>query len=389
MGSLLREAPAFRALWLSRAVSQVGDGVSRVALVLLVADRGSSAVALVLLAATLPRLLGPLVGAVVDRADPRRLLRTCELTAGAAVLTVAVVCPPTSVLLALVAVAAAAATCTGTAGRSALPALVAQERIGEATAWLGTALNLQVLLGGAAAGALVVALGVRAALLVDAATFAAAVVLLRGLPRLPPPPGPHPPLLADTAAGLRYARRDPAVRALAVGALALVAFLSLGNVALVFLVRDTLGAPGAAIGAAQTVYGVGMVSGSSALLRLSRGNPVRWLLVGAFAGAAGTAATGLAPALAVALAGQLVAGAGNAVDVVASDTLVQRVVPRAMLGRVFGLVATCAQLGAALAYGAGGVLLAATSPRTVYLIAGTGSLAALPLFRPAVRAASR
>ena len=60
MGSLLREAPAFRALWSSRAVSQVGDGVSRVALVLLVADRGPGAVGWVLLAATLPRLLGPL-----------------------------------------------------------------------------------------------------------------------------------------------------------------------------------------------------------------------------------------------------------------------------------------------------------------------------------------
>ncbi len=257
MGSLLREAPAFRALWSSRAVSQVGDGVSRVALVLLVADRGPSAVGLVLLAATLPRLLGPLAGAVVDRADPRRLLRTSELTAGAAIVTIALARPATPLLLVLVAIAAAAATCTSTAGRSALPTLVPQERVGEATAWLGTALNLQVLLGGAAGGALVDSLGVRAALLADAGTFAASVLLLRGLPRLPPAPGERARLLADTAAGLRYARRDPAVCALALGTLALVTFLSLGNVALVFLVHDTLGAPGAAIGAAQTIYGMG------------------------------------------------------------------------------------------------------------------------------------
>jgi len=387
MGSLLREAPAFRALWSSRAVSQVGDGVSRVALVLLVADRGPGAVGWVLLAATLPRLLGPLAGAVVDRADPRRLLRASELTAGAAIVTIALARPATPLLLVLVAIAAAAATCTSTAGRSALPTLVPQERVGEATAWLGTALNLQVLLGGAAGGALVAGLGVRAALLVDAGTFAASVLLLRGLPRLPPAPSERARLLADTAAGLRYARRDPAVRALALGTLALVTFLSLGNVALVFLVHDTLGAPGAAIGAAQTIYGIGMITGSLALLGRRRGHPVRWLLLGAFAGAAGTATTGLAPALALALAGQLVAGAGNAIDVVASDILVQRVVPRELLGRVFGLIGTCAQLGAALAYSAGGPLLTATSPRTVYLIAGAGSLAALPLLAPALRAA--
>jgi MFS family permease len=388
MGSLLREAPAFRALWSSRAVSQVGDGVSRVALVLLVADRGPSAVGLALLAATLPRLLGPLAGAVVDRADPRRLLRTSELTAGAAIVTIALARPATPLLLVLVAIAAAAAaTCTSTAGRSALPTLVPRERVGEATAWLGTALNLQVLLGGAAGGALVAGLGVRAALLVDAGTFAASVLLLRNLPRLPPAPGERARLLADTAAGLRFGRRDPAVRALALGTLALVTFLSLGNVALVFLVRDTLGAPGAAIGAAQTIYGIGMVTGSLAMLGRGRGHPGRWLLLGAFAGAVGTATTGLAPALALALAGQLLAGAGNAIDVVASDILVQHVVPRELLGRVFGLIGTCAQLGAALAYSAGGPLLTATSPRTVYLIAGAGSLAALPLLAPALRAA--
>jgi len=322
----------------------------------------------------------------VDRADPRRLLRASELTAGAAIVTIALARPATPLLLVLVAIAAAA-TCTSTAGRSALPTLVPQERVGEATAWLGTALNLQVLLGGAAGGALVAGLGVRAALLVDAGTFAASVLLLRGLPRLPPAPSERARLLADTAAGLRYARRDPAVRALALGTLALVTFLSLGNVALVFLVHDTLGAPGAAIGAAQTIYGIGMITGSLALLGRRRGHPVRWLLLGAFAGAAGTATTGLAPALALALAGQLVAGAGNAIDVVASDILVQRVVPRDLLGRVFGLIGTCAQLGAALAYSAGGPLLTATSPRTVYLIAGAGSLAALPLLAPALRAA--
>jgi len=213
------------------------------------------------------------------------------------------------------------------------------------------------------------------------------VLLLRGLPRLPPAPGERARLLADTAAGLRYARRDPAVRALALGTLALVTFLSLGNVALVFLVHDTLGAPGAAIGAAQTIYGIGMITGSLAMLGRGRGHPGRWLLLGAFAGAVGTATTGLAPALALALAGQLLAGAGNAIDVVASDLLVQRVVPRELLGRVFGLIGTCAQLGAALAYSAGGPLLTATSPRTVYLIAGAGSLAALPLLAPALRAA--
>lgn len=389
MASLLRTSPAFRALWASRAVSQVGDGISRVALVLLVVGRGPGAVALVLLAGTLPRLLGPLAGALVDRADPRRLLQICELIAGASILIIAITQPATPVLLAFVAVAAAAATCTGTAGRSAVPVLVPAERVNEATAWLGTALNLQVLLGGAAGGALVAVAGVQTALLIGGGTFGLAVLLLRGLPRLPPPLGVRARLLADTAAGLGYARRDPTVRALALGTVVLVAFFALGNVALVFLIRDSLGAPAATLGAAQTVYGLGMLAGSLSLVRRGGSSPVAWLLVGAFAGAAGAVGTGLAPNLGVVLACQMLAGAGNAVDVVASDMLVLRMVPRAMLGRVFGLVGTCSQVGAALAFAVGGPLLAATSPRTVYLIAGLGSLLALPLLAPALRAARR
>jgi len=51
-----------------------------------------------------------------------------------AIVTIALARPATPLLLVLVAIAAAAATCTSTAGRSALPTLVPQERVGEATA---------------------------------------------------------------------------------------------------------------------------------------------------------------------------------------------------------------------------------------------------------------
>jgi hypothetical protein len=50
---LLRAAPAFRYLWLSRSISATGTGVSRVALVLLVAPSGPGLVSVVLLATAL------------------------------------------------------------------------------------------------------------------------------------------------------------------------------------------------------------------------------------------------------------------------------------------------------------------------------------------------
>jgi MFS family permease len=80
------------------------------------------------------------------------------------------------------------------------------------------------------------------------------------------------------------------------------------------------------------------------------------------------------PLLAVAVAAQVVNGFGNGLENAGIDTLIQREVPRRLLGRVFGTVYGGAFLAAAIAYGAGGLLLDVTSPRTVFAIAGTGVL---------------
>ena len=50
--------------------------------------------------------------------------------------------------------------------------------------------------------------------------------------------------------------------------------------------------------------------------------------------------TGLAPGVAAVAATQALAGTGNAAEVVATDTIVQRVVPRPLPGRGFGAMAT-------------------------------------------------
>ena len=69
-------------------------------------------------------------------------------------------------------------------------------------------------------------------------------------------------------------------------------------------------------------------------------------------------------------------------------TLIQQAVPREMLGRVFGLVATAAFGGSTLAYAAGGPLLDLTSPRSVFLMAGAGILAVTAFLWFALRGAA-
>jgi MFS family permease len=389
-GGLLRRAPAFRGLWLARAVSYTGDGISQVAIVVFASASGPAAVGLALLANTAPRLLGPLAGALADRVERRRLMTACQLAQGLVMAVLAALPAALPTLLALSAVAGLLATVFGPAARSATPRLVDQQDLGRANAMLGTALNLQVVLGPALGGLLVAHGGPRTAFAVDAVSFAVSAALLWRLPRLRADRRGQrsPGLLADTLTGLAYIARTPGPRALVLGLLLLVSFAAVDNVALVFLVRDTLGGDVRDYGAVQAAYGLGMLAASVTVTRaFARRSPLALLAAGIVATGAGTLLTGLAPAAGMAAAWQALAGSGNAVENIANDTAVQQLVPRHLLGRVFGATGTAAQAGSAVAYAAGGPLLAATSPRAVFAIAAAGVFSTLLVLLPLLRRA--
>jgi MFS family permease len=374
----LRTSPAFRRLWLARTVSHVGDGVALVALVLLVrrTEGTGAAVGALLLASSVPRFLGPLAGVVADRVEQRALMVACDVGNAAIVGAIAAFRPVFGVLLALVAASAVLDTLFTPAGRSSVPSLVEESQLLQANAWMGTSLNLQVALGSLLGGALVAAVGERGALVVDAVSFALSAALLVGLPALRPEPSGAPGgFLAVGREGLAYAWRTRVVRTFLLVLFLGVAFAAVDNVALVFLVRDTLRGGPLAFGLVAGAYGVGMIGASAGLSIRRTTMAVTTLLIAAWlASGIGTLATGLAPAIAVAAAAQAVAGLGNGIENIAADTLIQRTVPRPMLGRVFGLVQTAAFGGSTLAYAAGGFLLDLTSSRTVFLVGGGGIL---------------
>jgi MFS family permease len=93
-------------------------------------------------------------------------------------------------------------------------------------------------------------------------------------------------------------------------------------------------------------------------------------------GALALAGTGLAPSFALALGVLAVAGASNGVDNVATDTILQKRVEEAFLGRVFAVRFLTYSVGEALAYPLGGLIVDAVGPRPTYLIAGAVTAAA-------------
>lgn len=375
---LLRREPRFARLWAAKAVSRIGDGAALVALIVYVQQSQGKGVTVsaLLLAYTLPILLGPIAGALADRVDQRRLMIGAE--AGQALLygTIAAALPPFPVLLALVAAASVLRTLSTPAGRSAVPTLVSSRDLVRANSWMGMTLTLQGTLGPAFGGFLVAVAGIRGALLGNALTFVISAALLAALPALPPEPTdePKPSLLRGTREGLVYTLRHPVARALAVGLGFGVMFAAVDDVALIFLARDELGAGALGYGVLASAYGVGLALGSLALMRGRTGRAEASFVFGLFLTGAGGLLTGLAPVFWLAALTQAVAGTGNGLDVVATDTLVQRSVPRSHRGRVFGVVSAATLIGAAVARGFGGVLLDLTSARATFIIGGSGVL---------------
>jgi MFS family permease len=375
-------------------VSFVGDGITTTALVLLVAPRdGPAGVGLMLFANALPRLGGPLAGVLSDRVQTRRLMMRCELASALVIGLTAVTLPPLPVLIGLVAVAGVLATIRNPAGRSLVPVLVDPADRAPANALFGLARTLTLTVGPGLGGLLGAAPGgAHTALGVDAATFVVSALLLSGLPAIAPvrDPAAVTGVWAEAAEGLRYVVANRQILVLVLSLFLLVAFAAVDNVALVFLTGDELHASPAGYGLAASAFGVGMLLASLACTRLARGRrPIALLILAVAATGAGTVVNGLAPVLAVVVAAQLLAGAGNAVENIGYDTVVQDLVPRPFLGRVFGTIGTAAQLGAAFAYTLGSFLVGLVGARATFVVAGAGTFAVLLVLVPALSRQSR
>jgi len=377
---LLRANRPFGALALARIVSLTGDSLSLVALMLYVANTAGEALAVALLLLVgdfAPALLSPLAGAVADRFDLRRVMIVSELVQGGLILAIALTLPPLPILLVMVAARAAAGQVFLPASRAAVPALVDDDQLPAANSLLGFGSNGGEALGPLLAAALVGVIGIPGVLLVDAATFIVSALVLLAVPALRPEPAGHESLFASARVGLRQIWSRGPVRVIALGFCAVVACNGVDDVALVFLATDTFDAGDAAVALLLAAVGIGLLAGYALLAAGSARLSMTVLLVVGFAvSSVGNLLTGLAWAVAAAFTVQTVRGIGIAAMDVATNTLLPRLVPAPMLGRVFGNLYGAIGVAAALSYVGGSVLLDLTSaPVTLVLAGGLGTLA--------------
>jgi MFS family permease len=395
--ALLRDNSPFRALWLARFLSFLGDSVGLIALLLYTAGHFGTglAVALLMIAGDfVPGLLSPVAGAVSDRWDKRAVMVSCELIQGVIVAVIALTLPGLPELLALVAVQSCVAAVFGPASRAAVPGLVSDADLERANAAIGFGTNGMDSAGPLLGAVALAWLSVRDLLLIDVATFAVSAVLLLRLPGLLSRPAPATAgsaadtgstdeapgqpglrqLLAEAGAGLSYLWQDKVMRVITLAFCAVVLFNGVDDVALVFLARHTLHGTNSAASLVYAGAGLGLLAGFVLIARAPWLAMPLLILAGYAVSSAGNLLTGLSFTILAALAFQVLRGLGIAAMDVGHNTLIQRLVPDRMLGRVFGNVYGAVGAAAGLSYIFGGVLLDATSPRVTLIVAGAGGL---------------
>jgi CRP-like cAMP-binding protein/predicted MFS family arabinose efflux permease len=344
----------FRLLLGGQAISSVGDWLYSVALVVYVWERTRSPgwvalVSIVRLGAA--ALFGTFGGLVADRYDRRRVMLATDLTRALvmAVLGLVVASGASSaVVLAIACLSSVVSTVYRPASAALTPALVGEADLAAANALNETVENLALLIGPAAGGALLVVSSPQVAIGLNGLTFLVSGVLVALIRhRAPAAAGAGQGYVGRRLAeGVRAVTGSPDA-ALLVGLTVATAFVyGAESVLFVLVAEDRLGAGAAGIGFLLAAGGLGGLAAAGVAGRLERvSDPGRVLLLSSFMIGAPLVALALVrrPALAYALL--TVEGFGGILFDVLATTLLQRTVPRDVLGRVFGILGSAAVSG--------------------------------------------
>jgi CRP-like cAMP-binding protein/predicted MFS family arabinose efflux permease len=384
----------FRYLAASLTVSQVGDWLYGVALVVYVFDQtGSPAwVAASVILRLVPYVLfGAVGGAIADRFDRRAVMIATDLGRAACMLGLAaVVVAGAPVWLALLLAFASAAV--GTPARPAqgaiTPALVDEPDLAAANAVVSILEHTALVLGPAIGGLLLLLGSPAVAFAVNGVSFlasAALVVPIRA--RAAAEPGEQPPsLVRRLADGFAAVVRSGDAAPL-VGLLVAASFVYGQEVVLLVLVSERLlGTGSEGVSFLTAAVGLGGLAAAGLTSRLAEAlRPGRTLLLVMLALSLPLIALTVIRRPALAYAVMAVEGAGNIVFDVLAITMLQRVIRQELLGRVFGVLDSLAVAGMLAGSLLVPVIVATVGLRGALVVAGGTMLvctaAALPRLR--------
>jgi predicted MFS family arabinose efflux permease len=348
----------FRVAWSAGFVNDTGDWVLAVALPVFVfveTDSGTATAILFVCQLVAGGVLGPFAGSLVDRWNLRRCLVATNLAQAAALLPLLAV-DRQRIWPAYVAMAAqsALAQLNNPANVALLPRVVRPEQLTGANAALAASASIARLIGAPLGGVLVAWGGLRAVVVVDAASFLAVAATLAFLraDTEPRPPEMDDPRPSGVRAGLQAVRQHPPLgRLIALQGAAAPAQGAFVVLFVVFVV-DAVGDDGSRLGLIRGMMGVGALLGSAAVGRVAGVvEPTVLFALGLLGMGAVSLVFWNAPSFASALwiyvALFACSGIPAAALTVGGLTTIQRHSPGDAIGRVVGLMGSLETVGVA------------------------------------------
>jgi MFS family permease len=380
--SLLRNRD-FRLLLIGQTTSSVGGAMLPIALSFaILADRGSALdIGLVFGSVSVAELALFLLGGVAaDRYSRRVVMVVADAVRGASQLALAALLiaghPPIVALCACAAVQGVAGSFFSPAETALLPAIVAPADLQPANGITQIASSAAGVVGPALAGVLVVTIGGGWAIAINGASYLVNATLLTQVRAREPERG------QSAGGGMLAQIREGWAAFVAIDWYVTLAcafsfvqvfvgvFFSVGPV----VANQYLGGAGA-WAAIFAVGGIGSVVGGAAVMHVQPRRPLAAAML--FSVPFFLLALGVALTLPVAVlcAFSAVASVGVLLTLTLFDTVVQRVVPPEVLGRVFAIDLSLSQIGVPLGLLLGGLLTPVLGARTVLAAAGVGGAA--------------
>jgi MFS family permease len=254
-----------------------------------------------------------------------------------------------------------------------------QEAERKANAALNVAFSLAFVTGPVIGGAVVAGAGAPAALLIDVGSFLIIGALLLDL---------HPhveeagsdSVRARLRAAWTHINESRSLRALLLAEVVALVFIQAAGPIEVAYAKATLHAGDRGYGLLVTAWGAGTVLASVVFARSVRRPLGAMLSAGIFALGAAFVGFAVAPSLAVACVASLVGGIGNGLEWPSLISLVQRMTPQHLHGRLMGAVESLGALCLAIGLPLGGALVAISSTRVAFLVVGLGAAATTVAF---------
>jgi MFS family permease len=385
--------PGFRPLALGYTVNELGNWLGEIALAVLVFDKTGSPLATAALfigMQFMPALLAQGLVARMEVIGSKASLPLVYALEGATFVALAAIAD--NFMLGVVLVFAAIDGVLALAGRAFTRAAVAAVltpagQLREGNALINIGFTAAGALGPLLAGLVVAGIGARGALLLDAATFALAALVLLVSPSVPSVKAEPNPWLERVREGFAYIARRPTLRRLMVAqAIAFVFFAAVIPIEIVYA-KDTLGAGDSGYGVLLASWGVGMVLGSLVFVAARRASLQFLLLFSTITiGAAYLAMSG-AGSLAAACVAAGIGGLGNGVQWVSVMSAIQGLTSPEYQARVVGLLESSGFAMPGVGFLIGGVTAYVVDPRASFFLAGIGVLVVVAVSVPLLRRA--